>query len=91
MFCALDRMLDGGLDDFLRAYYERYAFGRATREGFESLLAETTGEDLTPFDTRLPGYLYPELTQAIHERNERINGTDLRRAHGRGHPRLQAG
>lgn len=48
MFCALDRMLDGGLDDFLRAYYERYAFGRATREDFESLLAETTGEDLTP-------------------------------------------
>lgn len=48
MFCALDRMLDSGLDDFLRAYYERYAFGRATREDFESLLAETTGEDLTP-------------------------------------------
>lgn len=50
MFCALDRMLDGGLDEFLlEAYYERYAFGRATREDFESLLAETTGEDrLTP-------------------------------------------
>ena len=48
MFCALDRMLDSGLDGFLRAYYERYAFGRATRENFESLLAETTGEDLTP-------------------------------------------
>ena len=29
-------------------FYERYAFGRATREDFESLLAETTGEDLTP-------------------------------------------
>ena len=41
-------MLDGGLDAFLGAYYERYAFGRATREDFENLLAETTGEDLTP-------------------------------------------
>ena len=48
MLCALDRMLDGGLDVFLGAYYERYAFGRATREDFENLLAETTGEDLTP-------------------------------------------
>lgn len=48
MLCALDRMLDGGLDAFLGAYYERYAFGRATREDFENLLAETTGEDLTP-------------------------------------------
>lgn len=48
MLCALDRMLDGGLDAFLGAYYERYAFGRATREDFETLLAEVTGEDLAP-------------------------------------------
>lgn len=48
MLCALDRMLGGGLDGFLRAYYERYAFGRATREDFETLLAEVTGEDLAP-------------------------------------------
>ena len=34
MLCALDRMLGGGLDEFLRAYHERYAFGRATREDF---------------------------------------------------------
>lgn len=48
MLCALDRMLEEGLDPFLRAYYERFAFGRATREDFESLLFEVTGEDLAP-------------------------------------------
>ena len=48
MLCALDRMLGGELDAFLRAYYERFAFKRATREDFEALLEQVTGEDLTP-------------------------------------------
>lgn len=48
MLCALDRMLPDGLDPFLRAYYERFAFKRAGREDFETLLAEVTGEDLAP-------------------------------------------
>ena len=48
MLCALDRMLGGELDAFLRAYYERFAFKRATREDFEALLEQVTGEDLAP-------------------------------------------
>lgn len=48
MLCALDRMLPDGLDPFLRAYYERFAFQRASREDFEALLGEVTGEDLAP-------------------------------------------
>lgn len=48
LFLALDRTISDGLDPFLRAYYQRFAFTRATREDFESLLAEFTGEDLTP-------------------------------------------
>lgn len=48
MLCALDRMLGGELDAFLRAYYVRFAFKRATREDFEALLEQVTGEDLAP-------------------------------------------
>ena len=48
MLCALDRMLGGELDAFLRAYYERFTFKRATREDFEALLEQVTGEDLAP-------------------------------------------
>lgn len=48
MLCALDRMLPDGLDAFLRAYFERFAFSRASREDFEALLFEVTGEDLAP-------------------------------------------
>lgn len=48
MFCALDRLLDGGLHNVLRAYYDQYAFGRATREDFETLLAQVTGVDALP-------------------------------------------
>ncbi len=44
--CAMDRVAP--LDDFLREYYSRYAFGRATREDFELLLLQITGEDLSP-------------------------------------------
>ena len=46
--CALDRMLPEGLNPFLRAYAQQYAFQRATREDFETLLAQVTGEDLSP-------------------------------------------
>jgi len=44
--CALDRMVP--LDTFLRDYYQRFAFGRATRQDFEEQLLLSTGEDLTP-------------------------------------------
>lgn len=48
LLLALDDMLGEGLNRFLRAYYETYAFGYATREDFEALLAQTTGEDPGP-------------------------------------------
>ena len=48
MLCALDMAMDGGLDGFLRAYYARFAFGRATRQDFFDLLANYTGEDFEP-------------------------------------------
>lgn len=44
--CALDRTV--ALDAFLRDYYRRYAFRRATREDFEQQLFASTGEDLIP-------------------------------------------
>ena len=44
--CAMDRMVD--LNGFLRDYYQRFAFGRATRQDFENQLLLSTGEDLTP-------------------------------------------
>lgn len=47
-FCALDRTVAGGLDGFLRDYYQAFAFGRASRADFETQLARSTGEDLTP-------------------------------------------
>jgi len=46
--CALDETLPHGLDPFLRDYYRTYAFSRATREDFEALLRQSTGEDLAP-------------------------------------------
>lgn len=46
--CALDQTIPGGLDAFLRDYYETYAFSRASRQDFETLLAQSTGEDLAP-------------------------------------------
>ncbi len=44
--CALDRTVP--LDGFLREYYRTYAFKRASREDFEQLLLQSTGEDLSP-------------------------------------------
>ncbi|MEF9879607.1 MAG: hypothetical protein RR975_09260, partial [Clostridia bacterium] len=51
LLCALDRATQGELDAFLKAYAQRYAFGFATRQDFEALLAEQTGEDYTPLMT----------------------------------------
>ncbi len=48
MLCALDQAMGGTLDDFLRAYYGRYAFSRASRRDFENLLAQHTGGDYGP-------------------------------------------
>ncbi len=46
--CALNTAMGGTLDEFLADYYDTYAFGLATREDFESLLAAWTGEDWSP-------------------------------------------
>lgn len=57
-FCALDRTVAGGLDGFLRDYYEAFRFGRASRADFEALLLQSTGENLTPL---LRDYLDTQL------------------------------
>ena len=46
--CALDTAMNGTLDEFLRAYYDTYAFRLATRADFETLLQAFTGEDWSP-------------------------------------------
>ncbi len=51
LFCALDRLLPEGLDPFLREYYARFSFGRASRRDFEALINSFTGEDLAPLIT----------------------------------------
>ena len=48
LLCALDIALDGMLDDFLKAYYHQYAFQRASRADFESLLNAHAAQDLHP-------------------------------------------
>lgn len=45
---ALDMAMDGGLEGFLRDYYQRYSFRIATRTDFENLLAAFTGQDWAP-------------------------------------------
>lgn len=51
MLCALDDMMQGGLNGFLRFYRERFAFEIASREDFFSLLREYSGEDYAPLLT----------------------------------------
>lgn len=51
LLLALDEMLPGGADGFLRAYAERFAFRLITREDFEGFLAEYSGMDLQPLVT----------------------------------------
>lgn len=48
LMIALDEMLPQGADDFLRAYAEKFAFGFADRQAFESFLQEYSGMDLAP-------------------------------------------
>lgn len=48
LMLALDEMLPGGLDAFLRAYAEKFAFGYATRQDFEDVLNAYAAADLTP-------------------------------------------
>ncbi len=60
LFCALDTALEGKLDDFLNAYYDRERFQLATRKDFSSLLADYTGQDWGPLMTDyLDTYLGP--------------------------------
>ena len=44
--CAMDRTVP--LDGFLRDYYARFAFQRATRKDFTEQLLISTGEDFAP-------------------------------------------
>ena len=58
LFCALDKLLNGKLDAALSQYYRKYAFARATRQDFETLVYDATGEDVAPLmldylDTKL--------------------------------------
>ncbi len=46
--CAVDRLLNDGINPFLRQYAQTYAFSIADREGFHRALLQATGEDLTP-------------------------------------------
>ena len=48
LLCAADELLGGRMNDFLRLYRERFAFGMASRQDFLSLLTEYSGEDFTP-------------------------------------------
>lgn len=46
--CALNTAMNGGLDGFLATYYRTFAFGLPSREDFETLLNDYTGEDWSP-------------------------------------------
>jgi len=48
LLLALDEMLPGGADAFLRAYAEEFAFGFAARADFEAFLNRYAGMDLRP-------------------------------------------
>lgn len=48
MLWALDSMMQGGLDGFLRQYREKYAFRFATRDDFMNALAEYSDQDYQP-------------------------------------------
>ncbi len=47
LLSALKLTLGEGLDHFLAAYYDEYAFARATRADFEATLRRVTGQDLS--------------------------------------------
>ena len=48
LLVALDEMLTGGVDGFLRAYVQEFAFGFAQRLDFEESLNRYAGMDVTP-------------------------------------------
>ncbi len=48
LIVALDTLLPGGADAFLKAYCERFAFGFAARADFEALALTVCGVDITP-------------------------------------------
>ena len=48
MLCALETAMEGTLDEFLSNYYHTYAFAIASRENFETLLRDFSGEDWSP-------------------------------------------
>lgn len=48
---AIDKATGDGMDEVLRAYYEQYAFQLASRQDFERVLTEVTGQDLLPLMT----------------------------------------
>ncbi|NCB04566.1 MAG: M1 family peptidase, partial [Clostridia bacterium] len=48
---AIDKASGGKMDEVLRAYYEQYAFKIASRQDFERVLTEVTGQDLLPLMT----------------------------------------
>ncbi len=45
---ALDQMLPGGVDTFLKAYAEEFTYGYASRARFEAFLNRYAGQDLSP-------------------------------------------
>jgi len=64
---ALNAIIPGGLDGFLRRYVEEYGFSFADRADFEALLTEYTGMDLTPL---LIDYL--DTVMDARNTNERV-------------------
>ena len=48
LFCALREALGDRLDDFLRAYYDKYRFSKVSREDMETLLKSFSKEDWSP-------------------------------------------
>ena len=48
LLLALDEMLPGGVDAFLRAYAARFAFQLVSRNEFEAFLNDYAGMDCSP-------------------------------------------
>lgn len=57
---ALDTALGGTLDDFLKAYYDRYRFQLVTRQDFQQALADFSGQD---WSALMADYLDTYLTR----------------------------
>ncbi len=47
-FVTLNLAMNQTLDEFLKTYYDQYAFSRASRQDFETLLATFTSQDYLP-------------------------------------------